>query len=219
MNYFDKVLYKAKSLLATANEKARWERAFLKACQSGNLKCIKKLCKSEFRGIADIHSGEESGFKWACKKGHLDVVKFLTTAPELIKAGHTFVNIHASNEWGFLWACANGDLEVVKFLTTSKELLEAGHTLVDIDVNDEELFRSACQNKHWNVVEYLIFDLKIKKTQAIEGVMELYPEVEGYFKAREEHEQWGRMIREKDLENRAKNEEYKEASKASTLRV
>ena len=48
----------------------------------------------------------------ACKNGHLEIVKYLITSPELKE----YADIHAQNDWGFIWACRNGHLELVKCL-------------------------------------------------------------------------------------------------------
>lgn len=234
MNRFYKVLYKAQSLLVS-HKKKRWNRAFLKACKTGNLNRIQNLCKPEFRSVADIHADHDFGFRLACDRGHLEVVKFLTTSTELVASGHSFVDIHAHSSRVFHWACENGQLDIIKFLTTSPELLAAGHSFIDIhahrdlgfrescryghvDVvkfltNSTDLLKSghsfvdihvhssiglhwACQNKHWNVVEYLIFDLKIEKTQAVESLILEHPQLQGYFNAREEHQQLTHIIHE-----------------------
>ena len=49
---------------------------------------------------------------WACYQGHLDVVKYLLTSPELTE----HADIHARSDWGFIWACFHGHLEVIKCL-------------------------------------------------------------------------------------------------------
>ena len=48
----------------------------------------------------------------ACENGHLEIVKYLLTSPELTE----HANIHAENDSGFSWACDQGHLEVVKYL-------------------------------------------------------------------------------------------------------
>ena len=48
----------------------------------------------------------------SCQKGHLEIVKYLLTSPDLKE----HADIHADNDYGFIWACAYGQLEIVKFL-------------------------------------------------------------------------------------------------------
>lgn len=70
-----------------------WNELFLTACLSGDFKVIQMICHLEFKTIANIHTECEEGFRLACDNGHLEIVKFLTTSPELLAAGHTFANI------------------------------------------------------------------------------------------------------------------------------
>lgn len=182
---------------------------FKMACMRGNLELIKFLttdCKllESGHGLANIHADHELGFQWACRWGHRDVIKFLTTSKELVEAGHSWVDIHTNEEYGFQLACSEGHLEIVKFLTRSSELVDAGHSWVDVQAGKDRAFQWACQNERWNVVEYLIFDLKIKKTQEIEAMIKQYPQVECYFNAREEKEQWNLMMNGDGRENNLK---------------
>ena len=166
----------------------QWNQAFFKACSEGCIKDVKSLGQKKYldQGWADIHSGDELGFRMACEKGHLEVVKYLLTSPELIEAGHTFANLHAVNEAGFRWACAYGHLEIVKYLLTSHQLKEAGHTLDNLHADREEGFRWACENKRWDVVRWLVMDYEIEKTPAIDKIIEDYPQAQEYFRVREE---------------------------------
>ena len=47
------------------------------------------------------------GFRWACKKGHLEIIKYLF---ETFK--DTEMN-KANNYYGFIIACINGHLEIL----------------------------------------------------------------------------------------------------------
>ena len=48
----------------------------------------------------------------SCQKGHLEIVKYLLTSPDLKE----HANIHAQDDSGFRLACFDGHLEVVKYL-------------------------------------------------------------------------------------------------------
>ena len=48
----------------------------------------------------------------SCQKGHLEIVKYLLTSPDLKE----HANIHAQDDLGFRWACEQGYLEVIKYL-------------------------------------------------------------------------------------------------------
>ena len=80
----------------------------------------------------------KQGFAWNCKKGNLDVAKWLYSRG---------VDIHADNEHAFRTACKNGHLDVARWL----------HSLGDIDihVDDEYAFRKSCVNGHLHVARWL----------------------------------------------------------------
>ena len=96
----------------------------------------------------------------ACRDGHLELVKYLLTSPELKK----HANIHAADDLGFICACEQGQLEVVKYLLASPELTEHA----DIHTGNDEGFRGACYEGRLEVVKYLIIDMNIDKTNYIE---------------------------------------------------
>ena len=125
-------------------------------------------------------------FLVACEKGDLKLVKYLLTSPEIKEAGHDFANLHENEEEGFRWACSNGHLEVVKYLLISPDLIEAGHTFANVHAVDDDGFRVACSNQHWNVVRWLVMDYGIKKTPAIENILQKHPQAKEYFRVRDE---------------------------------
>ena len=63
------------------------------------------------------------GFRSACLAGHLEIVKYLLTSPELKQ----YADIHALNDEGFIWACKNGHLEVVKCLIIDMNIDKTTH--------------------------------------------------------------------------------------------
>ena len=71
----------------------------------------------------NIHADNDNGFRLACSRGHLEVVKYLLTGTDLKE----HANIHADNDLGFRWACANGQLEIVKFLILDMSIEKTKH--------------------------------------------------------------------------------------------
>ena len=59
----------------------------------------------------------------ACRDGHLEVVKYLLTSPDLKE----HADIHARNDVGFIGACRNGRLEVVKCLIIDMVIQKTKH--------------------------------------------------------------------------------------------
>lgn len=99
----------------------------------------------------------------ACFHGHLDIVKYLLTSPDLKK----HANIHENNDWPLQRACRYGNLEVVKYLLTSPDLTEYANIHEDNDL----AFKDACYKKYLEIVKYLIFDYKIDQTVSIRGFL------------------------------------------------
>lgn len=147
---------------------------FLKACEEGredqvhDLSCNEayRTSKGEswltFNGEWDEYF-QTTCFRKACANGHLEVVRFLTTSPELKAAGHEFVNIHAENAFGFEEACARGHLEIVRYLTRDPAFKAAGHDWVGIHMNNAEGFQRACSEGHLDVVRYLSTSQELKE--------------------------------------------------------
>ena len=84
----------------------------------------------------------------SCFDGHLEVVKYLLTSPDLKE----HANIHANNDNGFINTCFDGHLEIVKYLLTSADLKEHA----DIHADNDYGFRLACENGHLEIVKYLL---------------------------------------------------------------
>lgn len=140
-----------------------YDKAFINACQSGNIDIIKFLiefgadihtednivlrsaCKfGRFNVIqffvergTDIHKFNE-GLFFACKHAHINIVKFL------VEHG---VDIHVDNDIALKVACKLGNYRIVKFI------IEKG---VDIHAENERFLRIACKNGHTNIVELLV---------------------------------------------------------------
>ena len=96
----------------------------------------------------------------SCEKGHLEIVKYLLTSPDLKE----HADIHAKNDYGFRWACEQGYLEVVKYLLTGTDLKEHAN----IHAQDDLGFRWACEQGYLEVIKYLIIDMNIDKKNYIE---------------------------------------------------
>lgn len=91
-------------------------------------------------------------FLEACKNGHLVIVKYLTTSPELT----VHANIDCNFSEGFRWACHYGHLEVVMYLLTSPEIVEAGYQHADIHAENELGLLWACTTGNLEIVKYLL---------------------------------------------------------------
>lgn len=142
-----------------------WNIEFLKACLNGEIDRVQSLTTDpEYLQVVDIHHNGEEGFEAACKNGHLEVVKFLTSSEKLLWAGHSLVGLSLKESYGFLWACCEGHLEIVRWLTSSEEMKRAqkasgcwaGYS--NIHASQEYGFRIACEKRQVDVVRWLLFN-------------------------------------------------------------
>lgn len=230
-----------------------WESCFWEACEDGDIKEVQRLCSKEFDQINNLKESGEEGLIKACIKGHLNVVRFLTTSEDLKNSGHDWVSLTVGTggferceglieaclnnhleivkwfmtskdcesireQWegfqeeavmGFIWACDQGNLEVVKFLLMGEEMKKAGQAWVNIHEEEDKGFRKAWMKGQKEIVKWMILDFKIQKTEVIQEWCKRYPEIEIYFKSREEQEAMLNLI--------SKDQEVKE--RASAIRI
>ena len=107
---------------------------FKEMCKKGDLTEIKKLISDGVDATAD----DNYAIRYASERGHLEVVKFLSTLP----------NVDATaNNCAIQLASSNGHLEVVKFLSTLPG--------VDASAQDNEAINNAILNGHLEVVKFL----------------------------------------------------------------
>lgn len=101
-----------------------------------------------------------NGFVEACKNGHLNIVRYMTTQTifdfDKFKFRHPN-HVTSMKLQGFINACENGHTDVVKYLTSSPELKE--HVNVDqvkvvVGINNFEILR------------HFIFDLDLKESDS-----------------------------------------------------
>lgn len=90
-------------------------------------------------GDVDIHTRDELAFISSCRRGYLDIAKWL------YQLG---VDIHAQNDRAFRVACSEDNLNVAKWL------YQLGG--VAIHAHDDFAFRVACYYGHDNVAEWLL---------------------------------------------------------------
>lgn len=129
-------------------------KKFIEVCKEGDLRVIKSLLDINQKTCANMHHNQDEGFRLACANGHLPVVQYLLTSPELKK----HADIHAKDDYGLRWACANGHLPVVQYLLTSPELSE----YANIHVFRNSALLLTCTNGHFHIVKYLLtFDVLV----------------------------------------------------------
>src|SRR5205809_164 len=111
------------------------------ACKTGDILCLQDLFKQDLT-LADLRSANNQALRWACKHGHLAIVKFL------LEKGLNREDILGNP---LKCACQYGHLAIVQLL------LEKGLTHEDIRCKNNEILHYACERKHFDVVQELIF--------------------------------------------------------------
>jgi len=120
-------------------------------------------------------------FNLACAYGHLDIVKYLLTSPNVKNPP----DIGVKNLLGFELACMNNHSKIIQYLTSSPELKYH----VNKDDLEDSHFNLCLKNNKLEVLKHLIFDLNIEKNKNISIYLLQTPneEVEQMFKIRGLH--------------------------------
>lgn len=140
------------------------EAKFINACKTGNMEVITIITSPQVMEHDEYkldYFALSEGFRWACKEGHLSVVKYLLTDPEF----KYHVDIHTKNDSGFLNACKDGQIEIVRYLIESPELKQH----VNINTQNYQAVLWAIQKRQQHILEYFIFELKIPFNSYIEN--------------------------------------------------
>lgn len=128
------------------------EQEFIQACLTGELSTVKSYLKNCPENI-DWQQGK--GLINAAQNGHLKVVKYLLTSPDLT----THSKIQSQKHGAFRLSARFGHLETVEYLLTSPELTKNSTVRAD---NDYAL-RLSAQHQQWHVVKYLLTSPALKK--------------------------------------------------------
>ena len=114
------------------------ESKFVLFCANGYLDKIKNMIENE---DIDIHYNNDAGLYFACRGGHLDVVKYLISLN---------IDVFGNNNMSFIVACRGGHFNIVKYL----ESIDCDNRLCG---NIYGLgFIDACFNDKMEIAEYLI---------------------------------------------------------------
>ena len=139
---------------------------FESACYYGNINKLKKIDLNDFKKIDDFKKSIEFGLTQATIKGHLEIIKYILTHPELKR----HVKIDFYNKIIIRFACNNGHLDVIKYLLTHQDFKNK----INIHEHNDSAFRYACAQKFIYILKFLIFEFKIEKTTRIDEFLEYY---------------------------------------------
>jgi ankyrin repeat protein len=95
------------------------------------------------------------GFRLTCYNGHVDIVKYILTSPDLLKNA----DIHQNEEYAIKLSAMYGHLSLVQFLLTSPDLKDHSAILADSNV----AFIWTCETGCLDVIQYLLDSPELKE--------------------------------------------------------
>ena len=132
-----------------------------KLCYKGALHDLIKIHDQfEWPGAPgdDFRSHDNPIFRYACKKGHLEIAQWLYTAFQL-----TVDDARSNDNFAFRYACIYGHLDMAKWLYTTFQL-----TIEDVRSAKNHAFRLACMKGRLDVAQWLftVFHLTVVDARA-----------------------------------------------------
>jgi ankyrin repeat protein len=117
------------------------------------------LCSTEIKNHSLINNKNNiyinSPLIFACKNGHLDIVKFLLTSPELTTHSSIFEKTYIGEKTVLMVAAESGHLDILKFLLTNPQIKEKANINDKNGVGKSALIY-ACEAGQTEVVYYLL---------------------------------------------------------------
>ena len=102
----------------------------------------------------DIHYKNEDAFISACRNGHYEVVRILTTIYKKDRR-YNYININACNEAAFKYACAYGHIKIIRYIT-SLYRIDSNYDKINIHAGDECGFKNAIKYMNFGVLSYIL---------------------------------------------------------------
>lgn len=113
---------------------------FITSCDHGYLHAAKYIYDNYHEKI-NIHVSSEYLFRWSCRDGRIETVKFLLSLDNKM-------DIHADNDCAFVWSCEKGHLQIAK-------LIYSLDPNIDIHVRNNYAFEWSLKNNHYGVHDWL----------------------------------------------------------------
>ena len=124
---------------------------FFYCCVENKIEDLIKILKTH---NVDIHYKNEDAFISACRNGHYEVVRILTTIYMKNKR-YNPININACNEAAFKYACANGHTKIIRYIT-SLYRIDYNYKRINIHAGDECGFKNAIKYMNFGVLSYIL---------------------------------------------------------------
>ena len=119
----------------------------------GHLEMVQILTQPEY--LTGDLNWINDGLHNACKRGHLDIVDYLLTAPHLER----FKTAYAKLDPGFRYACINNRIDLMDYLVSQHQ--------VNIHADCDKAFEYCCRADNSSSLSYLIFEANIPFTKEI----------------------------------------------------
>jgi len=146
-------------------------RQFIKSCRMGDIQKVQKIIKSQKINVNFNNHKGVNGLMYACRKGHLEVVKaILSTQSEYFNYSHSPM-IFKFNP--FIEACYSGQLEIIKELIKYPNI-----SLNDTDECDMTAFMLVCEN----IYSEGLTEREVQKYREIEDFLVEIPEIDVNYK-------------------------------------
>lgn len=123
-------------------------------CRAGYLEGLIELAAYP-QARAYIARNNSESLRWACERGHTDIVKYLYS---------NFRNeLSATDSYALVESCSNGHTKTVQFL------LDNWVTETDVRALDCKAFRMSCEHEHYKIAKLLLdkYQLAIESCDAV----------------------------------------------------
>lgn len=130
---------------------------FFYYCIENKIEDLLKLLNTH---SVNIHYKNEDAFISACRNGHYEVVRILTTIYKNNKK-YNYININACDEAGFKYACAYGHIKIIRYITSLYKI-DNNYDKINIHAGNECGFRNALKHMNFGVLSFIL-KLYVKK--------------------------------------------------------
>ena len=127
-------------------------------CTKGDLNNIIYLVETEY---IDIYANDGVCFKWACKEGHLNIVKYLVNLnnnPRCKIFNYNMFNTNVCDD-AVILACTYGQKNVVEYLVNLYKIPQRCNNYynkINIHKKNESAFKYACSYGYLHIIKFLI---------------------------------------------------------------
>lgn len=126
---------------------------FIKCCNKGQILKAKHIMqkKTSYNKLVIENNVLNEAFGICCKKGHIDMAKWLYDVS--LSKPETRIDININSEFAFRVSCKYGHKEIAEWLYNLSKI--NGNTKIDIHKRSNYAFKKSCENGHKEIAEWL----------------------------------------------------------------